>query len=141
MQDLGKIFSQKAPTTIHQELDQASLLNKYGINQNQFQEEQQAQHSKTSKLLRMLMLKKPAKKKEFGWDREKRFMDQLTHAESLVKLCEERLLFEPNQWKENDVRWKRELNDLLQLSEEFAKVKIYKISLDILEKRKRETPK
>jgi len=68
-------------------------------------------------------------------------MDELNTAEKLLVHCEKNLLFEPHDWKTNDIKWKSQLNALFTSSEDYAKIRIYKMSLAINKKRNDESPK
>lgn len=71
-------------------------------------------------------------KKRFGHDREEHFVEEVKKAEVLLKYCEDNLLFEPGDWKENDIRWRAQLESLVKVAGDLAKIRIHRMTQEIL---------
>ena len=77
---------------------------------------------------------KKDKPKEFGYDREIAFNEEVKNSEELLNQCKENLWFEPHQWKENNIRWRSELTKLQKVTEAWAKIRIYRMEKNIEKK-------
>jgi len=70
-------------------------------------------------------------KKRFGYDREEHFSEEVSNAEALLKRCEDNLLFEPRDWKENGIRWKSQLESLAVAAGNLAKIRMHRMTQEL----------
>ncbi len=71
--------------------------------------------------------------KVFGYDRIDAFNVEVAKCVALQKECEEKLLFEPKDWKDNDIRWRKALGDLFTAAEAYASIRVHQLSKAAIE--------
>jgi len=70
-------------------------------------------------------------KKEYGYDKEEAFQEELKKSEDLLKLCGDKLFFEIKDWKKNNIIWKERLQKLYAASKGLAGIRIKKLKREI----------
>ena len=112
---------------------QKGMLAKFGIEINKSKPEVVEPHPLDPVKKRWGLFSFKKEQKVFGYDRIDAFNVEVAKCVALQKECEEKLLFEPKDWKDNDIRWRKALGDLFTAAEAYASIRVHQLSKAAIE--------
>ncbi len=112
---------------------QKGLLAKFGIEISKSKPEVVEPHPLDPVKKRRGLFSFKKEQKVFGYDRIDAFNVEVAKCVALQKECEEKLLFEPKDWKDNDIRWRKALGDLFTAAEAYASIRVHQLSKAAIE--------